>query len=240
MVGGRQVERGEESAGVEAGDERGAAKLHCGGGGCGLGSGRPVISINMTAAESAKALKEKFPAAVTGETEFRGEQTVVVTAESLVAVMGWLRDEQAFDLLLDISSVDHLGVEPRFEMVYELYSIAAKMHLRVKVVVPEEEVATVSHIWPTADWHEREVYDMMGIRFAGHPDLRRILMWDGYPHYPLRKDFPLAGKSTDVPDVAFTGVAPLAGGPFVTSSGAADRVAAEPRAKGESGTGDRG
>jgi NADH-quinone oxidoreductase subunit C len=240
VVGGRQVERGEESAGVEAGDERGAAKLHCGGGGCGLGSGRPVISINMTAAESAKALKEKFPAAVTGETEFRGEQTVVVTAESLVAVMGWLRDEQAFDLLLDISSVDHLGQEPRFEMVYELYSIAAKMHLRVKVVVPEEEVATVSHIWPTADWHEREVYDMMGIRFAGHPDLRRILMWDGYPHYPLRKDFPLAGKSTDVPDVAFTGVAPLAGGPFVTSSGAADRVAAEPRAKGESGTGDRG
>ena len=234
------MERGEESAGVEAGDERGAAKLHCGGGGCGLGSGRPVISINMTAAESAKALKEKFPAAVTGETEFRGEQTVVVTAESLVAVMGWLRDELAFDLLLDISSVDHLGVEPRFEMVYELYSIAAKMHLRVKVVVPEEEVATVSHIWPTADWHEREVYDMMGIRFAGHPDLRRILMWDGYPHYPLRKDFPLAGKSTDVPDVAFTGVAPLAGGPFVTSSGAADRVAAEPRAKGESGTGDRG
>ena len=232
-VGGL-VERDEER------DERGVAKLRCGGVGCGLGSGRPVFLFKMTAAESVKALKEKFPAAVTGETEFRGEQTVVVTAESLVAVMGWLRDELAFDLLLDISSVDHLGVEPRFEMVYELYSIAAKMHLRVKVAVPEEEVATVSHIWPTADWHEREVYDMMGIRFAGHPDLRRILMWDGYPHFPLRKDFPLAGKSTDVPDVAFTGVAPLAGGPFVTSSGAADRVAAEPRAKGESGTGDRG
>ena len=76
---------------------------------------------------------------------------------------------------------------------------------------------------------------MMGIHFKGHPDLRRILMWEGYPHFPLRKDFPLAGKSTDIPEVAFTGIAPQAGGPFVTSPGAKDRVDAEPRAKGESG-----
>ena len=65
------------------------------------------------------------------------------------------------------------------------------------------------------DWHEREIYDMMGIRFRGHPDLRRILMWEGYPYFPLRKDFPLAGKSSEVPEVAFTQTTPLMGGPFV-------------------------
>ena len=190
----------------------------------------------MTAAQSAHAIQEKFPAAFVSTAEFRGEQTVVLKVENLEPVMRWLRDEIAFDFLLDISSVDHLGEEPRFEMVYELYSLTGKTHLRIKARVAEgAEVATVSHLWPTADWHEREVWDMMGISFRGHPDLRRILMWDGYPHHPLRKDFPLAGLSTDVPDVAFTGVAPLAGGPFVTSPGAGDRVSAEPRAKGESG-----
>lgn len=190
----------------------------------------------MTAAQSAHAIQEKFPAAFISTAEFRGEQTVVLKVETLEPVMRWLRDEIAFDMLLDVSSVDHMGQEPRFEMVYELYSLTGKQHLRIKAAVAEDaEVATVSHLWPTANWHEREVFDMMGIRFKGHPDLRRILMWEGYPYFPLRKDFPLAGKPTDMPDVAFTGVAPLAGGPFVTSPGAMDRISAEPRAKGESG-----
>ncbi len=190
----------------------------------------------MTAAESALALQEKFPASVLSITEFRGETTLVATLEGLLPLMTYCQGELAYDLLLDISSVDHMGQDPRFEMVYELYSLTGKAHLRVKASVGEDnpEVPTVSKLWPTADWHEREVYDMMGIRFTDHPDLRRILMWDGYPHFPLRKDFPLAGKSTEVPDVAFTGVAPLAGGPFVTSPGAKDRVDGEPRAKGES------
>ena len=195
----------------------------------------------MTAAQSAQALQEKFPAAVTSVTEFRGESSVTVKAENLEPVMRWLRDEMAFDMLLDASSVDHMGTEPRFEMVYELYSLTTRVHLRIKTAVAEEaEVQTVSHLWPTADWHEREVFDMMGIRFRGHPDLRRILMWDGYPYYPLRKDFPLSGKPSEMPEVAFTGTAPLAGGPFVTSAGVTDKVKAEPRAKGESGVGDRG
>jgi NADH-quinone oxidoreductase subunit C len=190
----------------------------------------------MTAAATARALQEKFPAAFVSAAEFRGETTVVLQVESLEPALRWLRDEIAFDLLLDVSSVDHLGTEPRFEVVYELYSLTTKSHLRVKAAVAEDaEVPTVSHLWPTANWHEREVFDMMGIRFRGHPDLRRILMWEGYPHHPLRKDFPLAGKPTDVPDVAFTGIAPLAGGPFVTAAGATDKVRAEPRAKGESG-----
>ena len=92
---------------------------------------------------------------------------------------------------------------------------------------------SVIDIWATADWHEREVYDMMGIEFEGHPDLRRILMWEGYPFHPLRKDFPLAGKETDLPDVAFTGVAPLEGGPFVTAPSADSTVHREPRSREE-------
>jgi NADH-quinone oxidoreductase subunit C len=192
----------------------------------------------MTAPDTARALQEKFPTAFRSTTEFRGETTVVIDLTALIPVMTWLHGEMAFDFLLDISSIDHAESRPeRFEMVYELYSLVGKTHLRVKCAIPGEdpEVPTLTPLWATADWHEREVYDMMGIRFVGHPDLRRILMWDGYPYFPLRKDFPLAGKSSDVPDVAFTGIAPLAGGPFVTAPGAKDRVSAEPRARGESG-----
>ena len=128
------------------------------------------------------------------------------------------RDELSFDYLLDITSVDNFGEEPRFEIVYELYSMTLAVHLRLKLRVSEDEgeVATVSDIWPTANWHEREIYDMMGLRFTGHPDLRRILMWEGYPYFPLRKEFPVEGLPSDMPDVAFSSAAPLEGGPFVT------------------------
>src|SRR5437763_8646252 len=107
------------------------------------------------------------------------------------------------------------------------------IHLRFKLKVPEETVAvdTISDIWPTANWHEREAYDMMGIKFNGHPDLRRILMWEGYPYFPLRKDFPLAGKPSETPEVAFTRPAPLEGGPFVTIAGGTDAIAREPRVR---------
>jgi NADH-quinone oxidoreductase subunit C len=102
----------------------------------------------------------------------------------------------------------------------------------VRAAVAEDvHVPTVSDIWPTADWHEREVYDMMGIKFSGHPDLRRILMWEGYPFFPLRKDFPLEGKPSEMPDVGFTKVAPMADGPFVTSAGSGDTVTREPRSR---------
>jgi NADH-quinone oxidoreductase subunit C len=106
-------------------------------------------------------------------------------------------------------------------------------HLRLKLKVSEEAsvVDTVSDIWPTANWHEREIYDMMGIKFGGHPDLRRILMWDGYPYFPLRKDFPLEGLPSEMPDVAFTKVTPLEGGPFVTVPTAAGSKDREPRAR---------
>ena len=105
--------------------------------------------------------------------------------------------------------------------------------LRLKTGVSEEksELPTITTVWKTANWHEREIYDMMGVRFRRHPDLRRILMWEGYPHFPLRKDFPLAGKPTDLPGVAFTKPAPLEGGPFVTAPGGKDAIEREPRVR---------
>jgi NADH-quinone oxidoreductase subunit C len=186
----------------------------------------------MNAVQIVHALKEKFGDAVITTTEFRGEQSLTVKLESLKPLMRYCRDEMGFDYLIDISSVDHHEAEPRFEMVYELYGLGHHVHLRVKSPVSEEQEApTVSDVWATANWHEREVFDMMGIRFDGHPDLRRILMWEGYPFHPLRKEFPLAGKPSDMPDVAFTGIAPLEGGPFVTSPSDADTIEREPRAK---------
>jgi NADH-quinone oxidoreductase subunit C len=165
--------------------------------------------------------------------EFRGETTFVIVLADLREVAKFCRDELAFDYLLDIASVDNFGEEPRFEMVYELYSMSLGTHLRLKIKVSEEgdEVPTVSDIWPTANWHEREVYDMMGIRFANHPDLRRILMWEGYPYFPLRKEFPLEGLPSNMPDVAFSESAPLEGGPFVTSPSTATTKDREPRAR---------
>ena len=188
----------------------------------------------MSNLEVIDALKGRFPGAIVAATEFRGEKTLLLHIESLYAAMQFLRDELKFDYLIDISSLDHFGETPRFEMVYELYSLSQGVHLRIKATVPEDEqplVPTVSDLWPTADWHEREVFDMMGIRFDKHPDLRRILMWDGYPYYPLRKDFPLQGKPSDVEEVAFTEVAPLAGGPFVTVPTDGTTLVREPRAR---------
>lgn len=180
-------------------------------------------------------IQAKFGDQVIGTQEFRGESTVIVTLDSLYDVLNFCFEELGLNFLIDICSVDHETQHPRFEMVYELAPIDDSVHLRVKAPVAEDEnVQSVVDIWKTADWHEREVYDMMGIKFENHPNLKRILMWEGYPYHPLRKEFPLAGKPTEMPDVAFTGVAPMEGGPFVTSSCATNTVAGEPRAKGES------
>jgi NADH-quinone oxidoreductase subunit C len=187
-----------------------------------------------TAADIVSALQAEFGAAVLSTIEFRGERTVIVAKDRARDLLMHCRDALGFDYLLDISSLDHFGIEPRFEMVYELYSLGngERIHLRVRYALAEDEEApTVSDLWRTAEWHEREVYDMMGIGFEGHPDLRRILMWEGYPFYPLRKDFPLAGRVSDMPDVAFTNPAPLAGGPFVTSPTAASTAHREPRSR---------
>jgi NADH-quinone oxidoreductase subunit C len=184
--------------------------------------------------ELAQKLKAKFGDLIAEPVEFRGEVALkVLDAERIAEVCAFAKAELGFDYLVDVTSVDNYGDDPRFTVVYELYGLGHHIHLRLKTDVSEEksELPTVTTVWRTANWHEREIYDMMGIRFSGHPDLRRILMWEGYPHFPLRKDFPLAGKPTDLPEVAFTKPAPMEGGPFVTIAGGKDRVAREPRVR---------
>lgn len=188
----------------------------------------------MNATELANKLREKFGELVSAPTEFRGEVSVKVTdAERIVEVCSFAKKELGFDYLVDVSSIDNYGEDPRWTVVYHLYGIAHKQYLRLTASVTEEksELPTITGVWRTADWHEREIYDMMGVRFRGHPDLRRILMWEGYPYFPLRKDFPLAGKPSELPDVAFSKTAPLEGGPFVTTPGGKDSIEREPRVR---------
>ena len=173
------------------------------------------------------------------------QAAINVPAADLLAVLGFLKQEHGFDMLADVSGIDwSLGVSPRFTVVYHLLSTTDHDYVRVAVDCPSDalpEVPSAVGLWQGANWHEREAYDMFGIRFAGHPDLRRILMWDGYPHFPLRKDFPLAGVDTLLPDLEVVAetktnaiAAPMAGGPFVAASGGINMTDAEPRAKDES------
>src|SRR5438445_11942597 len=137
----------------------------------------------MTGQELLKSISRLLGAKIQSRIEFRDETTFSIQPEDLREVAKFCRDELSFDYLIDISSVDNFGDEPRFEVVYELYSMTLAVHLRLKLAVNEEvsAVDTLSDLWPTADWHEREIYDMMGIRFNNHPDLRRILMLAVYP-----------------------------------------------------------
>jgi len=188
----------------------------------------------VNATDYANKLREKFGELISAPAEFRDEITLnVADCERIVEVCAFAKKELGFDYLADISSIDNYGEDPRWNIAYELYGISNETYIRLKTSISEEksQLPTVTTVWRTADWHEREIYDMMGIRFSGHPDLRRILMWEGYPHFPLRKDFPLGGKPTDLPEIAFTKTAPIEGGPFVTAPGSKDAIEREPRAK---------
>jgi NADH-quinone oxidoreductase subunit C len=125
----------------------------------------------------------------------RGQAVALVDREHVIAVLRTLRDhaDLRFDVLADVTAVDYLGRTPRFEVVYQLNSLALSHRLRVKVSVAEDDpvVPTASALWKSALWAEREVWDLFGIRFAGHPDLRRILMYEQFVGHPLRKDYPL-------------------------------------------------
>jgi NADH-quinone oxidoreductase subunit C len=134
----------------------------------------------------------------------RGQAAIVLERSALPAALRTLRDhpETRCEMLSDLTAVDYLGRTPRFEVVYQLYSVALNHRLRVKVPVPEDDptVPTVAGVWQSANWAEREVWDMFGIRFVGHPDLRRILMYPEFEGHPLRKDYPLQKRQPLVPE----------------------------------------
>jgi NADH-quinone oxidoreductase subunit C len=187
----------------------------------------------MSARESANKIKAKFGDLVAEPTEFRGEITLKIADADKIFDVCRFAKSIGFDYLVDICCVDNYGTDPRWTVVYHLRATVNGTEIRLKTDVSEEksELPSVLPVWRTANWHEREIYDLMGIRFNGHPDLRRILMWEGYPYHPLRKDFPLAGKPTDLPGVAFTKVTPMEGGPFVTLPSSDDAIAREPRVR---------
>ncbi len=147
-------------------------------------------------------LKETFPEAVRGIEEFRGETHITVDKDRLHAVMAFLKENDGtlYDMLVDIAGVDLGSGSPRFEIVYLLNSMKYNNRLEIKIGVPEgAAVETVSDLWKAADWMEREVFDLFGIEFSRHPDLRRILLPDDYDGHPLRKDYPLKGVDFDKP-----------------------------------------
>ncbi len=189
----------------------------------------------MTSNQVMEKLVERFGNDVQDPVQFRGEQSVTVRRERLVEACRLLKTECAFEMLTDISGVDNYSEAPRYEVDYLLYSFTHKIWFRLKVRLAEEDatVETVSTVWRAANWHERETFDMFGIRFTGHPNLKRILMWDGYPFHPLRKDFPLAGLPTALPETAVDAgiaeIAPMLGGPFAPGMGKPSSIDREPR-----------
>ncbi len=140
-------------------------------------------------------LQESYPEEVLGTHSRLGEDTVILKPEALLRVARFLKEDPRlrFDFLMDLTAVDHWKRKPRFELVYHLYSRSNNARLRLKAPLDASspEALSVTSLWPAANWYEREVFDMFGIRFQGHPDLRRILMYKEFQGHPLRKDYPI-------------------------------------------------
>jgi NADH-quinone oxidoreductase subunit C len=140
-------------------------------------------------------LQESFPEEILGTHSRLGEDTAILKPEALARVARFLKQDPQlrFDFLMDLTAVDHWKRKPRFELVYHLYSRSKNVRLRLKAPLggSSPEAPSVTPLWPAANWYEREVFDMFGIRFRGHPDLRRILMYEEFQGHPLRKDYPI-------------------------------------------------
>jgi NADH-quinone oxidoreductase subunit C len=139
-----------------------------------------------------QSIRAKVSRDLVGYHSYLGDDTILVRRESIVNLMKMLKEQFQFEMLADLTAVDYLGQEPRFEVVYHLNSLEKNIRLRVKVPLKEgEEIDSITPVWPIANWLEREVWDMFGIRFKNHPDLRRLLMYDEFEGHPLRKDYPI-------------------------------------------------
>jgi len=153
-------------------------------------------------------LKDRFGEKIVSVHSFRGDSTAVIEKDVLLDVMKMLRDDPglSFEFVMDVTAVDFLGETPRFEVVYHLFSFSKNRRVRIKVKVSEEdpEIPTITPLWRGANWFEREVFDMYGIRFTGHPDLRRILMYEEFEGHPLRKDYPIEGRQPTVESLEFS------------------------------------
>jgi NADH-quinone oxidoreductase subunit C len=147
-------------------------------------------------------LKQTFPGKIKEVSVQLGDEILLIERDALLDIARFLKDKPySYSMLLDLTCVDYKGQEPRFEMVYHLFSIPDVKRLRIKVRLSEKDlwIDSLTSLWKNANWLEREVYDMFGVSFKGHPDLRRILMYDGFEGHPLRKDFPLRKRQPRIP-----------------------------------------
>lgn len=139
-------------------------------------------------------IEQTFADQVLGSHQQHGDETIILKRERMLDVFRFLKTDPRcqFNLMIDVTAVDRLPAQPRFEVVYHLKSIPLKHRLRIKIPVAESaaEVDSISGLWVAADWYEREVFDMYGITFKGHPNLKRLLMYEGFEGHPLRKDYP--------------------------------------------------
>jgi NADH-quinone oxidoreductase subunit C len=170
-----------------------------------------IFPAGLNPKDIAEKIKEKFPEQVADVAEFRDQVSVIVKKEQIVAILKYLHDEPMlnFDHLQDLTAVDYLKKKDvRFEVVYTLYSMKYRHAIRIRAQVAENDpkISSVVPIWEGANWHERECFDMFGIDFVGHPDLRRILMPEDWEGHPLRKDYPLKGPELDKDWPGFTEV----------------------------------
>ena len=142
-----------------------------------------------------KKIREKFPEGVISRHSFRGECTIIIQREYLTRIAEFLREDEElkFNMLIDLTAVDYLERGYRFEVVYHLYSMSFNQRVRLKVPLLERDavVDSLVPLWPCANWYEREVWDMFGIRFRGHPNLKRLLLYEEFEGHPLRKDYPI-------------------------------------------------
>ncbi|MFC1563808.1 NADH-quinone oxidoreductase subunit C [candidate division KSB1 bacterium] len=145
-------------------------------------------------------IEKEFPDSFLRIEEFRDEMTLVVRKNDILDIMKYLKEsrETAFDFLVDVAGVDYLKYkgDERFAVVYHLYSYTYMTRLRIRAWVPEDDlnISSMMSLWKTADWQEREIFEMFGINFEGHPDLRKLLLPDDFNGFPLRKDYPLQGE----------------------------------------------
>ena len=159
------------------------------------------VKIPENAPPAARRINEALPGSVTGATELRGQWCLDVPRERALEVLRFLKEDPdlSFNFLNDVTCTDHPDEDPRFRVIWVLTSHARRERLRIAARCPEEDpvVPSATPLWAGADWLEREAYDMFGVRFAGHPDLRRILMPEDFDAWPLRKEFPMEGLRSD-------------------------------------------
>ncbi len=172
--------------------------------------GPPPAGEGTAADALVRRISERFHDALTESSEFRGDLSIVVAPEAVVDVARYLKNEEGFDYFLYATAVDWPARDPRFTVVWEVRSLEKKTRIRIKTTaaMPDPHVPTLCGVWPAANWHERETWDLLGITFDGHPDHRRILMPETWEGHPLRKDYVSFGEPVIFSDSKLEGLEP--------------------------------